>query len=128
VSEKAKWTVVDCWVGPECWCSIIVDPDGVERIDDGSIRRETCYFIVDALNQKPGAETNRHPDFPLPWYVHWIDGGFAMALSAKGIQCEPESIEIMNHIPISAARLCDNESIQLFVKTVNEFYGAKENG
>jgi hypothetical protein len=64
-----KWSVIDCFIGPNCWCGIILAPDRTECNYYGDITKENCSVIVDALNGETRDHSETFAKFPLPWHV-----------------------------------------------------------
>lgn len=109
------WTYKPCFSGPDCWCRIVVDPDGEDCTNYGELSEEDCQYIVDAMNKTPGAEKNVHPTHPVPWYACKGSGRY------HWITIDPDAEDDLE-ASVGGVR---EEYIHLFVETVNEFYGGK---
>ena len=111
------WTLRDCFVGPECWCAILVDPSGKERCRYGEVRREIAALMVQALNGT--GEPDADPVFlaGLPWDVR----------ARHGTSSFIESSKYMEWDECQDAWWVDPEVADQVVEAVNRFYGSRKN-
>jgi hypothetical protein len=108
------WTVKDCFVGSQCWCGIIVDPNGEECNGYGEVSRYNCQYIVDALNKKTDSHQNVNAAHPIPWHVEeYPEHHRSIIVTTDGL--EKDSLE---HCIGSIY----SKYTYLFVNAVNEFY------
>lgn len=114
------WTMKPCFEGPDCWCRIIVDPDGEECNNYGDLCRDNCQYIIDALNRTPGAESNINERHPTPWHVGTTESGYKYVVTTDGL--DNDEMEYT----VSCAGQIRKDCIGLFVEAVNEFYGEKK--
>lgn len=110
------WTVKDCFVGSECWCGIIVSPEGEECNRYGEISKGDCHYIIDALNNTPGAESNVNERHPAPWCVETFDNDCRCIVTEKGVGTD--TLEEC----ISTANGVFGDYDRVFVEAVNGFY------
>lgn len=108
-------TFKDCFDGPQCWCGIIVSPDGEECNNYGEICKDNCRYIIDALNKKAGAEHNVNYRYPVPWAVEELERGRCISTEAGVGTDDLETA-------ISTAGGVFGDYDRLFVEAVNSFY------
>jgi hypothetical protein len=113
MSDEGEWRVVDCFAGPDCWCGIIVNPDGEECNGFADIPRSNCLFIVDAMNGNHRKQYRRNNLHPLPWHVRQSDSGYKWMTTTAGLTSND-----MDHCVGHAF----GDYNQIFVDAVNGFY------
>jgi hypothetical protein len=110
------WTLKDCFVGPTCWCGIIVNPKGEECNPYGELCKKSCQLIIDALNKTPGTEENFHERLPFPWHIEEFGKGERCIVTTDGIGKDD-----LEHTVSCVGSIFDDYDL-IFVKAVNEFY------
>jgi hypothetical protein len=105
------WTVKDCFVGADCWCGIIVSPDGEECNAYGEVSRTDGQYIIDALNKAPGAETNINVLHPVPWHVKMYSKPCIVTTAGLTNDKNEDSIGFIW-----------GDYAKIFVEAVNSFY------
>lgn len=109
------WTIKDCFAGPDCWCGIIVSPNGDECNQYGTISRENCQYIINAMNKTPNTEHNINDEFPIPWYMQQFNNAKAI-VTQKGLV--DDSLEYC----ISPCDSIFYNLEEVFVNEVNKHY------
>lgn len=108
------WTVKDCFSGPDCWCGVIVNPDGEECNHDGEISRKNCWYIVHALNINLKARGRINKTHPIPWHVLTTETEFTCIVTTPGLTSDD-----LEHF----VGVANEDYNRIFVNAVNEFYG-----